>query len=192
MKLNELPTHAADDLAHATPGPPDAGLSPLLQGPVGSVVARPVPPAAPAFAPTGAVVGELLALADDGHTPLVRHPGQAADAAALPARSAVDLAGRHVGRQVLLVFEHGDAARPIVIGVLQGEPGWPLADPPAQVQVDADGQRMLVSARDELVLRCGKACITLTRAGKVLIQGTYVSSNSSGVNRLRGGSVQLN
>jgi hypothetical protein len=189
MKLNELPAQAAAEAVEAAPG---AGLSPLLQGPVGGAAARLEPAAAPAFAPTGAVVGELLALADDGHTPLVRRPGQAADAAALPARSTVDLAGRHVGRQVLLVFDQADPARPIVIGVLQGDPGWPLADPPAQVQVDADGQRVLVSARDELVLRCGKASITLTRAGKVLIQGTYVSSNSSGVNRLRGGSVQLN
>ncbi len=45
---------------------------------------------------------------------------------------------------------------------------------------------MLVSAKDELVLRCGKASITLTRAGKVLIQGSYVSSRSTGVNRVKG------
>jgi hypothetical protein len=43
-----------------------------------------------------------------------------------------------------------------------------------------------------LVLRCGKARITLTRAGKVLVEGTYISSRSSGVNRIRGGSVHLN
>jgi hypothetical protein len=41
-------------------------------------------------------------------------------------------------------------------------------------------------------LQCGKASITLTRAGKVLINGAYVSSRSSGVNRLKGGSIQLN
>jgi hypothetical protein len=42
------------------------------------------------------------------------------------------------------------------------------------------------------VLQCGKASITLTKAGKVLIQGSYVSSRSTGVNRVKGGSVQLN
>jgi hypothetical protein len=42
------------------------------------------------------------------------------------------------------------------------------------------------------VLRCGQASVTLTKAGKVLIRGTYVSSRSSGVNRIKGGSVQLN
>jgi uncharacterized protein (DUF2345 family) len=60
------------------------------------------------------------------------------------------------------------------------------------VQLDSDGQRMLVSAKKELTLRCGKASITLTEAGKVLIQGSYVSSRSTGVNRIKGGSVQLN
>jgi hypothetical protein len=62
----------------------------------------------------------------------------------------------------------------------------------AQVDVDADGQRLIVSAKEQLVLRCGKASITLTKAGKVLIEGSYVLSRSTGVNRLKGGSVQLN
>jgi uncharacterized protein (DUF2345 family) len=60
------------------------------------------------------------------------------------------------------------------------------------VDVEADGERLVVSARQQLVLRCGKARITLTRAGKVLVEGTYISSRSSGVNRIRGGSVHLN
>lgn len=62
----------------------------------------------------------------------------------------------------------------------------------AQVEVDADGERMMVSAKEQLVLRCGKASITLTKAGKVIIKGSYVLSRSSGVNRIKGGSVQLN
>jgi hypothetical protein len=49
-----------------------------------------------------------------------------------------------------------------------------------------------VDAKEELTLRCGKASITLTRAGKVIVQGTYVLHKSSGVMRIKGGSVQLN
>jgi uncharacterized protein (DUF2345 family) len=63
---------------------------------------------------------------------------------------------------------------------------------PGQVEVDADGERLIVTAKDRLVLRCGKASITLTKEGKVLVEGTYLSSRSSGVNRIKGGSVQLN
>jgi hypothetical protein len=139
----------------------------------------------------GVVIGELLALTDGGTTALVRFAGQSGTAA-VNARSTVDLHGAHIGASVVLMFEHGDPDQPVVLGVLRGQPAWPLADKPAQVDVDADGQRLIVSAKEQLVLRCGKASITLTKAGKVLIEGSYVLSRSTGVNRVKGGSVQLN
>ena len=139
----------------------------------------------------GIVIGELIAMAEDGRTPLVLYPGQAGSAA-IAARSVVDLQGTHIGKQVVLVFEAADPARPVVMGVLRGTTGWPLEHRPGQVEVDADGERLTVTAKEKLVLRCGKASITLTKAGKVLIEGAYISSRSSGVNRLKGGSVQLN
>jgi len=135
--------------------------------------------------------GELVAITDEGCTPLVVFPGQPGTAA-LRARSVVDLHGAHVGRQVVLMFEAADPARPVVMGVLRGGEGAPLSAMPQQVDVETDGSRMVVSAKEQLVLRCGKASITLTKAGKVLIQGSYVSSRSTGVNRIKGGSVQLN
>ena len=49
-----------------------------------------------------------------------------------------------------------------------------------------------VVADEEIVLSCGESSITLTRAGKILIRGKYVLSRSSGVNRIKGGSIQLN
>ena len=140
---------------------------------------------------TGVLIGELIAMKDNGCTPLILYPGQKGTAA-LAARSVVDLHGAHIGSQVVLTFESGDPDKPIVMGVLRGSAGWPLADPPGQVEVDADGERMIVTAKEQVVLRCGKASITLTRTGKVLIQGSYVLSRSSGVNRIKGGSVQLN
>lgn len=147
--------------------------------------------AAPSPPLPAVVVGELIAIADQGRTPLVRYPGQPGTAA-LRARSVVDLQGPHIGHPVMLVFEGGDAALPIVMGVLRQDDGWPLQEVPGQVAVDRDGERLIVSAREQLVLRCGKASITLTRAGKVLIEGCYVLSRSSGVNRVKGGSVHLN
>jgi Domain of unknown function (DUF6484) len=136
------------------------------------------------------VIGELLAIADDGNAPLVIYPGQAGTAA-LRARTVLDLHGAHIGKSVVLVFEGGDPALPIVMGVLRQTGDQPL-ETPGSVQVESDGARMVVSAKEQMVLQCGKASITLTKAGKVLIQGSYVSSRSTGVNRVKGGSVQLN
>jgi hypothetical protein len=139
----------------------------------------------------GVVTGELLAIDGNGRLPLVIYPGQPGSAA-LRGRTVVDLHGAHIGCQVVLMFDGGDPSRPIVMGVIRGQGGWPLAEVPAQVEVDVDGERMVVSAREQLVLRCGTASITLTKAGKVLVEGAYISHRSTGVVRIKGGSVQLN
>jgi len=139
----------------------------------------------------GVVIGELIALTDEGLTPLVVYPGQRGTAA-IVARSVLDLRGAHVGKQVVLLFEAADPDKPIVMGVLRDGQPSELDGRPGQVEVDRDGERMIVSAKVQLVLRCGKASITLTEAGKVLIEGAYISSRSTGVNRIKGGSVQLN
>jgi hypothetical protein len=138
----------------------------------------------------GVLTGVLIGFKNDGAVPLVIFPGQP-QTAAVPARTTVDLHGAHIGRPVVLMFDGGDPMRPIVMGSIRGE-GSALAEQPGQVEVDVDGERLLVTAKEQLVLRCGKASITLTKAGKVLVQGTYISNRSSGVMRIKGGSVQLN
>jgi len=59
-------------------------------------------------------------------------------------------------------------------------------------EVLVDGERLIFDAKKEIVLRCGEASITLTRAGKVLIKGAYVVSRSSGANKIKGASIALN
>lgn len=159
-------------------------LRPLIEGTA--------EPSAPHTTPlNGVVIAELIAIRDGGRTPLIVCPGQPG-AEALAARSVVDLHGEHIGKQVVVLFEAGYPARPIVMGVLRDREGWPLADRPGTVEVDAGGERLIVSAKQQLVVRCGKASITLHRGGKVTIRGTHIVSHSEGVNRIRGGSVQLN
>jgi len=136
------------------------------------------------------VVGKLVAVAV-GKNALVLFPGQPGTAA-IAARSVVDLHAGHVGRDVVLSFDGGDPTKPIVMGVVRGDYGWPLEHKPGNVEVIADDERLIITAKDQLVLRCGDASLTLTKAGKVLIKGAYISSDSSGVVRLRGGSIQLN
>jgi hypothetical protein len=131
-------------------------------------------------------IGELVALADGGATALVIDPAHP-ELPAREARTVVDLHAAHIGAEVVVLCDSGDATRPIVMGVLRGGTQRPEALP-----VEADGERLIVSAEHQLILRCGKASITLTSAGKILVQGTYVSSNSTGVHRIRGASLALN
>jgi hypothetical protein len=192
LLATEAALPAARPPLHVHPQPPVGGSPPRERA---TALGRPGDSCSPASAgegrgegPAGAVIGELLAFTDDGATALVLHP---LHPGALRARSTMDLHGAHIGRPVVLLFEQGDVLRPLVMGVLHGGTTAPAAVQD-RLEVDADGQRMVLTARNQLVLRCGKASITLTKAGKVLIEGTYVSSRSSGVNRVKGGSVQLN
>lgn len=178
--MNQFEDRASEDERLADPDP----LRPLVLG------RATMSTGSPRFE-GGVVIGELIGMTDDGRTPLVIYPGQAGSAA-IAARSILDVHGAHIGKQVVLVFEGDDAAKPIVMGVLRDRHGRDLEQRPGNVEVDSDGERMVVGAKEQLVLRCGKASITLTKSGKVLIQGAYVSSRSTGVMRIKGGSVQLN
>jgi hypothetical protein len=57
---------------------------------------------------------------------------------------------------------------------------------------ELDGERVVLSAEREISLKCGEASITLTAAGKILIRGTYVLTRSSGANRIKGATVEIN
>lgn len=118
---------------------------------------------------------------DAAGAPLVEFEHEARDRV-VAARTTVELAATHVGRDVALVFENGDAARPIVIGLLRG-----LTSRGAD-QVE----HLVLTAGREIVLRSGKASITLHHDGRVVVQGEHLVSRSNGVNRIKGGSVQIN
>ena len=137
------------------------------------------------------LVGELVGLSVDDRTPLVAYAGQPGTAA-IRAIAAVEIRGNMIGSRVVLSFEGADPLKPIVMGVVRKAGRWPTDDPPRQVSIEADGERLLIDAARELVLRCGKASITLTSSGKILIEGTSVSSRASGVVRVKGGSIELN
>jgi hypothetical protein len=121
---------------------------------------------------------------DEKGGPVVRFDG-APEGRPVAARSLVPLDGGCVGREVVLLFEQADPARPLVLGVLR-------APRPEPVRTEIDGEKLVLSAEREIVLRCGEASITLTRAGKVLIQGAFVLTKASGLNRIKGAAVQIN
>ncbi|MBU4263386.1 MAG: hypothetical protein KKC76_16130 [Proteobacteria bacterium] len=102
------------------------------------------------------------------------------------------------GSEVLLAFEKNDPACPVILDILQAriseaEQQEEISFTPDELpELTIDGKKIAFEAREEIVLRCGKASITLTKAGKVIIRGAYVLNRSSGVNRIKGGSVQIN
>ncbi len=59
-------------------------------------------------------------------------------------------------------------------------------------EVVVDGKRTQIEGSDEIVLRCGKASITLRSNGRLIIRGAYVETRASGTNRIKGGSVLIN
>jgi hypothetical protein len=106
----------------------------------------------------------------------------------------VPLDKSQIGCEVVLLFAGPCATEPIVVGCIL-PPVVPTQTPTGEapsLDVELNGKRLELTAEDEIVLRCGNASITLTRAGKVLIRGAYLLSRSSGVNRIKGGSVQIN
>lgn len=129
----------------------------------------------------------------------------------LPARSMVPLDPavlRDGGRcEVVLLFDGGDRRRPIIAGFLEPPAPTPALDAaldatlakastklPAEARpiADVDGARVVLEGRDEVVIRCGEASITLRRNGKVVVRGLYVETHAAGTNRIKGGSVKIN
>jgi hypothetical protein len=182
MKLKERTEVVPDTQVDSVSRPLDA----LLSVPVrvsGSVAAR--------ASMDGARVGTIVGFTDNGATALVTYSGQVLTGARA-ARATLDLHAAHIGRSVVLVFENGDETRPIVVGCLHEHNAKALPAIPERVEIDANGNRLVVTAKDSIVLRCGKASLTLTKEGRVIIEGAYVSAQSSGVLRVKGGSVQIN
>jgi hypothetical protein len=145
------------------------------------------------FAASGLLVGSMGApvigvlAAHDERGLLVQLPGEVNP---VVARTVIELDRDIIAesiatrRGVLLAFENGRAELPIIIGLLR-EPEPPLV-------AEVDGERVEIVGNDEIVLRCGRASITLRRNGRVVIRGTYVETRASGINRIRGGSVAIN
>ena len=105
----------------------------------------------------------------------------------LHALSTIGLSNNDIGTDVAVAYINDDESTPIIIGRIQR----PNA-PEQNLTVKMDGNRVVLHADHDIELRCGDASIVLTRAGKVLIKGSYVLTRSSGANKIKGAYVDIN
>ena len=131
-------------------------------------------------------LGSFLSIDEHGY-PLVDYEGNETGEPRA-ALSCVALNQQNAGCEVAIGFLNGDRQRPIVLGVIKRRQESSLPTTPAL----PPGIEVIRSDGEELVLKCGKASITLTREGKILLSGEYVVSRSYGVNRIQGATVQIN
>lgn len=144
----------------------------------------------------GASVGEVQAICPDGRV-LVDYPGNTLGP--LHARTALARSERvEAGMAVLLAFENGDPARPIIAGVvrdtmLPAKAALPVGRKRGtQDELIVDGQAISITAEQEVVIRCGDSSITLTKDGRIVLKGKEIVSRASGVNKIKGAAVNIN
>jgi hypothetical protein len=100
---------------------------------------------------------------------------------------------KDLGRKVILGFENGEPQHPILFGFLSSAQRKetielvPTSDAATQIP-----ESLHLKSGQELILECGKAKISLRADGKIVILGGYLVSRSTGVNKIKGGSVQIN
>ena len=150
----------------------------------------------------GSRVGWVTGSTSGGEA-LVDHPGN--PHGPLPARSSVPLDREALTRAArerqgaILLFENGDPGLPLLLGLIHTPSETPLLDavlePPLEevpLEAHVDGQRVVIEGRDEVVLRCGKASLTLRRNGQVLLRGINIRTEADEVHKIKGGKVQIN
>lgn len=143
------------------------------------------------------VVVAVIEGSDSNGRPLVRWERERRSAR--PARSAwlgfePDWAACK-GLRVVVGFEDGEDTKPVVLGLLDPPPALREAhtDPAAaRARPSRKAKVLRVDAEEELILECGKSRISLRADGRVVILGGYVLSRSTGVNKIKGGSVEIN
>lgn len=149
----------------------------LLKWPGPAVEAQP--------AQAGALMGRLVAI-ESGRPTVEFDAGEGP--CQVPARVLQDMATGGepwlVGQSVLLMLERGDAALPVIVGR--------VADTLPQPAVDLRAEELNFEGREQVVLRCGEASITLRADGQVLIKGSRLLSRASESNKIRGATVLIN
>lgn len=139
----------------------------------------------------GTSLGRLIGLVNG--EPLVEIDGQRHRA-----RTCVRLDATMLNQEVVVARPNFGGV--VILGVLQAEPASQSTGAAkdaagivtSPLGVEIDGDQLVLSAKTRITLRCGEAMLILDETGRVTIRGKTVVSHASGVNRIRGGAIQLN
>lgn len=143
----------------------------------------------------GVFVGKLTSVKDTGHI-LVDYEDN--PFGSLPARSTINITFEDKNRDVLLTFERNDPRLPIITGFVQKKPVTPshsneiAVDRKRIKDIILDGEKIVLNAEREIILRCGDGSITLRADGKIVIKGNHLLNRSRNTNKIKGATVQIN
>lgn len=168
-----------------------------------------------AIAPSEVVIGVLAAIDGTGRALVSFYLGEAV-CEQIPALTTQALDTSFVGRQVALLFAAGNQQQPVIMGFIHspldmviGQTEVEIASDagivsdrdvfpataqytPSQRAANVDGKRLVIEAEEEVQIKCGEASINLYKDGRVVIRGRNLISRAAVVNRILGGSVQVN
>ncbi len=106
--------------------------------------------------------------------------------------SRADLDAAIADRRAAVLLFVVATGQPVLLGLRQPLPALEAELPTESLTAAVDGKRVLLEGQDEIVLRCGKASLTMRRNGRIVIRGVQVESRATGRNRIKGGAVLIN
>ena len=148
----------------------------------------------------GVRVGQIVQIIEDGRV-LVDYPGNLMGP--VRARSVINAPSKRdthneESTPVLLVFENGDPALPIIVGIIRNTLYPPTYSEGVTLSLERpcdvvlDGKKIVFDAKEEIVLRCGKSSVTLRKDGNIVVKGAQIVSRASGAHKIKGASVRIN
>jgi hypothetical protein len=146
-------------------------------------------------------MGQIVSITAEGRA-LVDYAGAIQPVEAASALGDSVVAGTNlVGLPVLLWIDPATSS-PVILGTVRDRV---VCDRPATekrnkrrtaksepLQVQVDGEQLVLEAKQQIELRCGESSITLRKDGKILIKGAELVSRASRSNRIKGASVEIN
>ena len=170
------------------------------------------------LASAASVIGELVGVNDNGEALVVY--SQSPVSSPIPALSA--LSTEDVSSivsfpvKVMITFDNGRRDHPIIAGLIKTklfsmdvlarenkEKAGTIEKPEQQVtqvvsnnpnalHTEIDGKKIILTGKEEILLKCGKSSILMRRDGKIVIKGDNITSRSSSSNKIKGSSVSIN